>query len=78
VNEVIAPPEAHEPKVGVVPPSKHCDEVPAVTCWVTPDAFVYKTPPFEENGERVRPVPIVVPPEKVTAVVVVAPRSETV
>ena len=25
------PPVAHDPNVGVVPPSKHCEDVPAVT-----------------------------------------------
>jgi len=71
-------PEAQEPKVGVVPPSKHCDEVPAVTCCVSPDPFVYKMPPFEVKAESVRLVPTVAPPVKLVAVEVVAPLPVTV
>lgn len=72
------PPEEHEPKAGVVPPSRHWLAVPAVTCWTTPDALVNKTPPFDENAERVRLVPTVAPAVKLVAVDVVAPRPVTV
>lgn len=71
-------PVAHDPKLGVVPPRRHWLEVPAVTCFVRPAASVYKTPPFELKGERVRLVPTVAPPVKLTAVAVVAPRPVTV
>src|SRR3989344_3565726 len=36
------------------------------------------TPPFEEKADNVRLVPIVAPPERVTAVLVEAPRPVTV
>ena len=39
---------------------------------------MYKTPPAELKGERVRLVPTVAPPVKLVAVAVVAPRPVTV
>jgi hypothetical protein len=36
---------AHEDQLGVVPPIKHCEAVPAADCPISPVVEVYKTPP---------------------------------
>ena len=57
-----SPPVEQDPNVGVVPPSKHCEEVPAVTCASTPVAFVYKGPPLDEKVEKVMVLEAVIVP----------------
>ena len=51
-------PVAQEPKAGTVPPSRHCEAVPAVTCESTPVALVKSTPPFEVKPESVNPAKV--------------------
>src|SRR3990172_741470 len=51
-------PVAQEPKAGTVPPSRHCEAVPAVTWASTPVALVKSTPPFEVKPESVNPAKV--------------------
>ncbi len=70
------PPAAQEPKKGVVPPSKHWVEVPAVTWANTPDPFVYRGPPFDVKVENVIVPSAVMLPSPVAFPVVEISQSE--
>lgn len=83
-------PVAHDPKAGEVPPSRHWVLVPAVTWARTPDAFVYRMPPFDVNVEKViapeadKVVTSLMAPEEISiplivssVIVVITPVEET-
>ena len=45
--------EGQVPNFGIVPPKRHCVDVPEVICATIPDALVYRIPPSDTNLDNV-------------------------